>query len=475
MQVFKAALRVVLRHPLYLLVYAVFLSFMGVLMASSLPFGEAEDAEFVGHRTRFSVIDRDGSDLSQGLAAFLGERGEEVPLEDTPIALQDAVAKGQSGYVVNVPEGFGQALMDAAASGGDVPELETVYSYYSLEGNLMDQEVNEYLGVARAYAGLLPDASQADVAAHAGETMASSASVETVQLGGGSSEAQRFVFYLDWGTYTLFASIIVCVGLLMGTINRTDLHRRNLVSPVPSLTYNLQVAAAALLVMAAVWLWAVGLGLVVFSESVAQIGGFALALMLVLTFAFATVPLSIGFLLGQLGVGEFASNAIGNIAGMVVSFLGGVWISFDLLDPAVQTVAHFSPAYWYTSALQKAVELEAPTPEALGPILGDMGVLLLFTAAIFAIALVIGRVRVQSAEAGGNAAASRSYAAAPAQRWAGRCTCARHARRHRPVRGGRSGVGSAGAGRIILAPCRRQDKAGWPAWDRREAREPGRR
>ena len=52
---------------------------------------------------------------------------------------------------------------------------------------------------------------------------------------------------------------------------------------------------------------------------------------------------------------------------------------------------------------------EAPTPEALGPILGDMGVLLLFTAAIFAIALgVIGRVRVQSAEAGGNAAASRS-------------------------------------------------------------------
>ena len=161
MQVFKAALRVVLRHPLYLLVYAVFLSFMGVLMASSLPFGEAEDAEFVGHRTRFSVIDRDGSDLSQGLAAFLGERGEEVPLEDTPIALQDAVAKGQSGYVVIVPEGFGQALMDAAASGGDVPELETVYSYYSLEGNLMDQEVNEYLGVARAYAGLLPDASQA--------------------------------------------------------------------------------------------------------------------------------------------------------------------------------------------------------------------------------------------------------------------------------------------------------------------------
>ena len=132
--------------------------------------------------------------------------------------------------------------------------------------------------------------------------------------------------------------------------------------------------------------------------------------MLVLTFAFATVPLSIGFLLGQLGVSEFASNAIGNIAGMVVSFLGGVWISFDAAGSgrADRSDAFLACLSGTPSALQKAVELEAPTPEALGPILGDMGVLLLFTAAIFAIALVIGRVRVQSAEAGGNAAASRS-------------------------------------------------------------------
>ena len=43
-------------------------------------------------------------------------------------------------------------------------------------------------------------------------------------------------------------------------------------------------------------------------------------------------------------------------------------------------------------------------------ILGDMGVLLLFTVAIFAVALVVGRIRVQSAEAGGNAAAATGRA-----------------------------------------------------------------
>lgn len=410
MQVFKAAVKTVFRHPLYLLIYTVFLSMMGILMASSLPFGEGDDAQFAQFQTKFSVIDRDGSDLSRGLTAYLGEHGIEVPLEDTEMALQDAVAKGQSSYVLIVPEGFGDALVNAARAGGDAPELETVYSYYSLEGSLMDQEVNEYVGIARAFAGLSPDASQAAIVTHADDVMAESAPVETVQLGGGTSEAQRFVFYLDWGTYTLFATIIVCVGLLMGTINRTDLKRRNLVSPVPSFTYNLQVAAASLVVMAGVWLWTVGIGLIVFAESVSQISSIGLAFMLILAFVFATVPLAIGYLLGQLGVGEFASNAIGNIAGMVVSFLGGVWISFDLLDPTVQAVAHFSPAYWYTNALQQASQLEAFTLDSVMPILGNMGVLMLFTVAIFAVALVVGRLRVQSAEAGGNAGAATNAA-----------------------------------------------------------------
>ena len=162
--------------------------------------------------------------------------------------------------------------------------------------------------------------------------------------------------------------------------------------------------------MAGVWLWTVGVGLVVFAESVSQISSIGLAFMLILAFVFATVPLAIGYLLGQLGVGEFASNAIGNIADMVVSFLGGVWISFDLLDPTVQAVAHFSPAYWYTNALQQASQLEAFTLDAVMPILGNMGVLMLFTVAIFAVAMVVGRLRVQSAEAGGNAGAATNAA-----------------------------------------------------------------
>ena len=279
MQVFKTAIKTVLRHPMYLIVYAGFLSMMGVFIASGLTFGGTNDSEFSPYETKFAVIDRDGSALSDGLAAYLREQGIEVPIEDSQMALQDAVAKGQSSYILIVPEGFGDAFVEAARTGDELPTLETVYSFYSTEGSLMDQMVNSYLGIAGAYAGLEGSASQGDIVQHAAEAMAESAETDSVEVGGTSSEAQRFVFFLQWGTYTLFASIIVCVGVMMTTLNRTDLRRRNLVSPLPSLSYGLQLAASSLLVMTAVWLWTICLGFTVFHEATSMISGPGLALM----------------------------------------------------------------------------------------------------------------------------------------------------------------------------------------------------
>ena len=151
MQVFKTAIKTVLRHPMYLIVYAGFLSMMGVFIASGLTFGGTNDSEFSPYETKFAVIDRDGSALSDGLAAYLREQGIEVPIEDSQMALQDAVAKGQSSYILIVPEGFGDAFVEAARTGDELPTLETVYSFYSTEGSLMDQMVNSYLGIAGAY------------------------------------------------------------------------------------------------------------------------------------------------------------------------------------------------------------------------------------------------------------------------------------------------------------------------------------
>ena len=406
MQAFKAALRVVLNHPVYLLVYVGFLSCMGVFIGSSIDVSGDEGGQYAATKAPFAVIDRDGSPLSESLTAFLATQGEAVEVADDPFALQDAVATGEASYLLIVPQGFGDAFFEAARTGTDQPMLESVYSYGTITSALVDEQVNQYLGLVRAAAALEPDASAAFVLARADRSVSASAEVETVRTPNAAMPADRFAFYLQWGAYTMTASIVVCAGLLMGAFNRTDVCRRNLVSPVSSLRMGMQKAAACLLVTVAVWAVTCGVGLAAFGSSLAGIPTGALALTLVCAFVFSLVPLAVGFLLGQLGASEMAMNAVGNIAGMVMAFLGGAWISLDLMGPEVQALARFVPTSWYTEAVAASVRLTDVSLATVAPVLGNLGIIALFAAALFAVALAAGRVRMRSAEAGGNAAAA---------------------------------------------------------------------
>lgn len=405
MRVFKYALTVCARHPIYLIIYVGFLSLMGLFMAGGLTFGGESD-DFEATRVPFTVVDRDGGAIAAGLAAFLDGQGEAVEVPDEARALQDAVATGRTNYLLIIPEGYGEAFMEAARSGAEAPDLECVFSFESMQGMLVDTQVTQYLGLLRAAAALAPDASQDAVVARADAAAEAKASVEVAQAPEAAVGADRFVFYLMWSTYPLTAAIVVTVGTIMGAFNRTDVRRRVLVSAESGLAVGLGKAAAGAVVTIGVWAAIMAVGLVAFADAAACLPPATLALALLAELLFALTPLSLGFLLGQLGASEMTSNSVGNIVGMVITFFGGVWVSLSLLPEAVRVVAAFSPVYWLTEALDACVTAGTDSAAALASALPCLGILLLFAGALFAAALVAGRLRAQSGQAGGNAAAA---------------------------------------------------------------------
>ena len=102
--------------------------------------------------------------------------------------------------------------------------------------------------------------------------------------------------------------------------------------------------------------------------------------------------LAFGFLVGQVTSNELVMNAASNITGLIISFLGGVWVSLDLVGEPVATVAKFTPTYYYNEALHSAFDASGGgfTPE----VLANMGIICLFALAVFAIGLAISRVKV---------------------------------------------------------------------------------
>ncbi len=94
----------------------------------------------------------------------------------------------------------------------------------------------------------------------------------------------------------------------------------------------------------------------------------------------------------SLGAREELLNGVGNLLGMLMTFLGGAWMPLSLMGSAVQTVAHFVPTYWVNDAIGKALAADL-TSAVLGDIVCDLGVTVLFAVAIAAAGLALARAK----------------------------------------------------------------------------------
>lgn len=402
MQVFKCAMRIIRGNIIFPIVYIIGLSFMGIFMAQSFDFGGIEQT-LDQKNAQYAIVDRDKSALSKGIAEFLDQHGVPVKVEDTRRAFQDAVAKGQVDYLLIIPEGYERDFLSDVKAGEALPQMEVVFSYYSSTGSLIDEAVSSYLGLVRTLVLEKSDAPMKNVLAGALELTQNRADIKVFEAAPAVSEADRFVFYLQWSTYTLFAGIVVCIGMLISTMNRADVRRRNLSSPLSYMSYNTQLALSCAIFALIACVWTYALGLTVFSEAAAAISLEGLLLGFLSVFAYSVMALAFGFMLGQFGASGIMCNAIGNILGMVISFLGGAWIALDMLSPEILALAHWLPGFWYTDACRLSAHLEGAT--SIGAVFTDIGVLALFAIAFLSVGFVAAKRKLQTAEAGGNRAA----------------------------------------------------------------------
>ena len=120
-----------------------------------------------------------------------------------------------------------------------------------------------------------------------------------------------------------------------------------------------------------------------------------LALALISFAIFALVPLSLAYTLAQCGFQGDALNAIANLGGMVMSFLGGAWVPLSLMGANVQAVAHFTPTFWMYDAVTCALGAQEVNASVLATVGIDLGIIALFAVAIVSAGLVAARLRVR--------------------------------------------------------------------------------
>ena len=392
MSTFKTALRMALAHPFYLLIYTVFISLMGVFIAASVSWNSSQLTEYKPYDANVIVVDRDDSDLSSALTKHLGSRFELVTgVGDDTYDLADALsksnsAKGSADCVFFIPEGFEGDLVAAARAGESLPKLDVTYGAGTMAAALSSAEASRWISLAGAAAALEPAASNGDVAKAAEHAAAKRAKVEIEQVKVDSTAAATLESYFNFGAYAIISSVIVSVGLVFSGMNEPERVRRMEAGPVSERQRALAVFAAAAVLTVCIWFVSSMMGVVGFAGAVAEVGVGRVCL------ALACTPLAVGFALSSLGAREELLNGVGNLLGMLMTFLGGAWMPLSLMGSAVQTVAHFVPTYWVNDAIGKALASDL-TSTVLGDIACDLGVTVLFAAAIAAVGLALSRAK----------------------------------------------------------------------------------
>ena len=392
MSTFKTSLKIMAAHRSYVLVYLVALSLLGLNVGAA----RTEDAssQVKEATTSVAVIDRDGSTISRGIKDYIESVGEAKPLEDSTRAIQDATAQNRISYILIIPAGYGEALQRAARDGGGPPQMDTVIGYESASGALMDVRADSYVGKVADYLSALTD-DPARAVALAEETMRHCAPTERIAQDA-TPLPHSLLVYARFSLYPLLAFAVVAIATLMASLGRRAVRSRLTAAPVGSGTHNLGVLGACLVVGAIGWLWVFGLGVAVFGMSALAASAPLLGVVGAALGAYTLVAVSLGFLIGQIGLGENAANAIANIGGMALSFLGGTWVPIEWLPDAVARAARLTPGYWVDQALSGAYAATSMSAEALLPLLADCGICALFALALLSVAMGVRRTRARA-------------------------------------------------------------------------------
>lgn len=386
MQVFKAYFKIIKKNLPQMLIY------LGIFAGLSVAFSRMgvgqTVTEFVNSKPNIAVFSSDGDTvLMRDFYSYLDEVANIIPIEDTRDARQDALFFRKVTYIISIPEGFTESLLN---NGQLKIGREMVPDSY--EATYTDYLITKYCNAVSTYAAFVPGMSQAQIAERVGEDLAQTSKVYLKTADTKTESSNTSVYFFNYFAYSLFAIIMLGVSSFMITFQNTDLRRRNTSSPMSLRSMNLQLILGNTVFSMATWLILYTLAFLMYGKSLYNIGALYYA---VNTIVYTLVCVSISFLVGNLTQSRGAQAAIVNVLSLGLSFISGVFVPQAMLGETVLGIARFTPTYWYVRANLLINEVDLTSAFSIRFMSGEIGMQLLFIVALFALsAVIIRRKRV---------------------------------------------------------------------------------
>lgn len=380
------------RHPFYLVIYVLMLSLLGLILSSSTA-ADSPQTSYSSYSTRLVLVDRDDSELSRALHDHLDEMCRLIDIADDEYALQDALATGNAGCVIIIPPNWGASVIQAVRAGEEIPALSCALGYSPQAGALVAQDCARWTSLTASALVLEPSTSITDAIIRTTHAMSTQADLQVIATSSAARATGQFQSYLQFSLFSLTSSVLLCAGVVLCAFGNDELRRRTAVAPVSPAQVGLKQLVGCAVGVLIIWAWTCAIGLVRFSGVFAEIGYVRVTLACAALLVYAFIPLVIAYVFTRFSAREDALTAFGTILGLVLSFLGGSWISLDVMGQTVQAIARVTPSFWVSSAIATALSSADPLPAVVMSTTQDSLIVILFIVALGCIGLAVAHIR----------------------------------------------------------------------------------
>ncbi len=379
MQVFKLCMKIIRKNKAAMLVYV--LVFLGIaILISRITAQHPVTSAFSTAKANVAFFTEENTPLVTGIKQELSKSSNFVKIEDNTEALQDALYFRQVTYIVRIPKGFTDKIMN-----GEKATLERTTVPDSVYGTYIDMKINRYLNMASLYVNSVPGISQEKLVSDLKDDMGKSALVTmTSAKKANDSEKPFTAYYFNFLAYVLPAVLIFGISIVMQIMNEKDRRSRTFCSPISPKSYNAQLIFSIGFLAVACWAVLILPCAVLDPSHFFQQSTWYLVLN---SFVFLLASLGLGFLISIFVQGMSAVSALANICTLGPCFIAGVFVPQAFLGSTVLKVASFTPTYWFVKVNDTLASTTHFSYDVLSPVYGDILIELAFAAAFFAVGL----------------------------------------------------------------------------------------
>lgn len=387
MTAFKTFFKILNKNKFIVITYTIFLiAFGGFNMQTS-----DSSINFVASKPNILVVNNDEEEgITKDLIKYIKDNSENINIADSEEARNDALFYRDVHYIVYIPEGYNEDFLNGKNPTVDIKTCGMAQSSFA------EMIVSRYIKTANSYIemykdenGQISEESEAEFISKVNETLSKNTEVEiTSKLD--TNSLSKATFYYNFASYSILASLVYVVALILSSFRNKKIQRRTNVSNKNYKKINRELLMANILFSTVLWLIYVLLSFVLIGKTMFSTQGI---LYIVNSFIFTLCATTLALLIGNIVTNKNAINGIVNVIALGSSFLCGAFVPMKWLPNSVLNIAHALPSFYYISTNETIATLENIDVNSLKEIIPNMAVMLGFAVIFIILSNVVSRKR----------------------------------------------------------------------------------